>query len=456
MRTLRLLGLLCFLVACDSKTTPQPRESCQEGYACLHISVKMPSVTQSLVKSENKGLQTALVSQILSLASSESVTLQGFTLHEQGLLNLIHADQLWSYAQGEGVTVAVIDSGADIHHESLKTQLLPGYDFVENRPDMQDPAGHGTAVAAIIAGNGRIKGIAPKAKILPLRVLDAKIQGSARDVTRAILYAADLLPDLPNPYPAQVINLSLGGYAEIASVYEAIKLVRQQGVVVVAAVGNSGGSVAYPAAYPEVIAVGSAYVSLDKWQREKYSGYGQGLDMLAPISGVTQTHWGWFRESGLLTAWANTDQTLEMTGTSVAAPQVAALAALVLSLGKTPEQAENLLLHSSFDLSQSGWDAETGYGLMNPVAALRAATVSSDFPIQIQLVDQGSQQELIFRAGQSVQSLNIPSGKYGMLVWNDQNHDSLWQEGEACAWQNLDLIAGKGLNLDLELELICR
>ena len=335
-------------------------------------------------------MQTARVSQILSLANSESVTLQGFALHEQGLLNLIHADKLWSYAQGEGITVAVIDSGVDSHHESLKTQLLPGYDFVENRSEMHDPAGHGTAVAAIIAGNGQIKGLAPKSKILPLRVLDANIQGSARDVTRAILYAADLLPDLPNPYPAQVINLSLGGAGEVPSIHEAIKLVRQQGVIVVAAAGNSSAAVAYPAAYPEVIAVGAAYVNFGQWQREGYSNYGSGLDILAPVGGVTKANWGWFRESAVLTALANSsNQTIEMVGTSVAAPQIAGLAALLLSLQKTPEQAENLLLHSSFDLAQSGWDAETGFGLMNPVAALRAATVSSDFPIQIQFVDQG-------------------------------------------------------------------
>ena len=62
----------------------------------------------------------------------------------------------------------------------------------------------------------------------------------------------------------------------------------------------------------------------------------------------------------------------------------------------------------------------------------------------------------MFSSGQSIQSLNIPGGRYGMLVWKDQNRDALWQEGEACSWQNLDLQDGKGLNLELELKPICR
>jgi serine protease len=452
----RLLWLLGFLVACDSSVTLLPEETCQDGYACLHISIKSLPPIQPLTKLENATFETARVSDILSLANSDSATLHGFGLHEQGLLNLIHADQVWSYAQGEGVTVAVIDSGVDLHHEALATQVLPGYDFIEHRQEMHDPTGHGTAIAAIIAGQGTIKGFAPKSKILPLRVLDQNLQASAFDVTQAILYAADVLPDLSNPYPAQVINLSLGGTGEVPSIYEAIKLVRQKGVIVVAAVGNSGAAVAYPAAYPEVIAVGAAYVKMGQWQRERYSSYGPGLDILAPVGGVTKTNWGWFKESAVLTALANSaDQTVHMSGTSVAAPQVAALAALLLSLQKTSQETEFLLQHASLDLSQSGWDAETGFGLMNPVAALRATTVSSGFPIQIQFLDQGSQQEREFIGGQRLQSVKIPAGSYSMLVWNDQNQDNVWQAGESCFWQNLDLEPGKGLNLELELVPNC-
>lgn len=454
---MRRFGCLtfCFLVACSTNPS-QSKFSCQAGYACLTISVKAPRIEQSSLQSFKENSDVALVNGIISLASEETERVRGFGFYEQGHLNLLHADTLWSYSQGEGITVAVIDSGVDTQHEALKARVVQGYDFIKHSHHMTDPHGHGTAVAAIIAGDGKLKGLAPKATILPLRVLDEHSQGSASDVTRAILYAADLLPDLHNPYPAQVINLSLGGDGPMSAMYEAIKLVRQKGVVVVAAAGNSGHSIAYPAAYAEVIGVGAAYVSLGNWKREAYSGYGQGLDVLAPVGGVTETNWGWFREAGVRSALANSsDQSMNFYGTSAAAPQVAGLAALLLSMGKIASEIEAIVQHSSLDLSLSGWDSQTGYGLINPVAALRAASLKGTNSVQIQILDMGSQQEVMFGQSDGSHDITLSGGDYTLLVWVDHNQDHLWQQGEPCARQDTVLRPDDDLKLNLELSFDC-
>ena len=469
-RTLGLLGVLLCLVACQSI---EIEAKCDVGHACVRLQVnETPEIQNStlLIGPESRVLKP--VSAILQAAISETEVLEGFEvskqdlyeedlsaqgLYQQNLLNLINADALWNISQGEGITVAVIDSGVDANHESLKQNVLPGYDFIEHTMNMRDPLGHGTAVAALIAGHAGIKGIAPKAKILPLRVLDERNQASVFDTTQAILYAADLLPDLPNPYPAKVINLSLGGYAYIEPMYQAIALVRQKGVIVVAAVGNSGKRVAYPAGFPEVIGVGSAYVNLDKWQRESYSAYGAGLDILAPTGGVTQTHWGLYREEAVLSARAGSlDGTVAMTGTSVAAPQVAGLVALLLALGKTPDQTEKLILGSSADIGDLGWDQSTGFGLMNPLATLRAATSRVNTqPVSIQVLDAGSQQELSYFSGAFLQTFTLTQGNYRFFIWQDLSLDHLWQVGEPCAYRTQDLQNREILEIDLELKKDC-
>lgn len=462
-----LAVLMSLLIACEVTPEPTLLASCTGGYACLTIDIgKLPVVTHVHQHENLENTQKQLDAGLIS-ALQDGIPVQGFGIFtqgldtqtlQQGLLKLLQAEQIWSFSQGEGVTVAVIDSGVDRDHVALKTQVLPGYDFIENHSEVTDKAGHGTAVAAIIAAQGKLKGLAPAAKILPLRVLDENLQGSAHNVTRAVLYAANLLPELPNPYPAQVINLSLGASLPTPILYKAIQLARQHGVVVVAAAGNVAGHVAYPAAYPEVLAVGSAYVGLGQWQREAYSNYGKGLDLLAPMGGLTQTNWGWFSEPAVLTAKANThDQNIYMSGTSVAAPQVAALAALLLSVGASPAQTETLLHHSSVDLSTPGWDAQTGYGLFNPLAALRAAKMQVSGPVHIQVLDQGSKQEVRLQTGQEVQFLALAEGNYDMFIWLDANQDHLWQYQEACAqYPDLRLHSGQDLRLELPLTLPCR
>src|SRR5688572_29227856 len=117
----------------------------------------------------------------------------------------IDAPEAWSLGRGDGVTVGVVDTGIDPSHPDLAGRVVPGWDFVEGDGDPQDLSGHGTHVAGTIAaaqnGSG-VVGVAPAARIMPLRVLDAKGQGSSADVAAAFAYAAER--------GVRVVNASLG------------------------------------------------------------------------------------------------------------------------------------------------------------------------------------------------------------------------------------------------------
>ncbi|KWX10858.1 hypothetical protein TR74_01110, partial [Carbonactinospora thermoautotrophica] len=176
----------------------------------------------------------------------------------QWALQKLRAQEAWKYTQGEGVTVGLVDSGADATHPDLRGQVVPGKAFQYNSGDgTTDPDGHGTAMASIIAGTGEgakgVLGLAPKAQIFPL--VTAAF-GSPDPLTRAeaIKYAAD--------HGFKVINISQSGVfsnpelAKDNSEKRAVEYALRNDVVIVAAAGNDGRSTPnYPAAYPGVIAV---------------------------------------------------------------------------------------------------------------------------------------------------------------------------------------------------------
>lgn len=223
----------------------------------------------------------------------------------------------WSWGQLPAnptpVTVAVIDSGICATHPDLSGRVLSGYDFIDDNSDPADQFGHGCAVAGVIAANANngqgIAGVAPNARIMPLRVLDSSGNGDYSAISQAIVYAAD--------NGADIINLSLAGrfYSQVMA--DAVTYATSRGVDVVAASGNFGSEeLYYPAAFPGVVAVGSVDPTL---QRSSFSNYGAHVRMMAPGRDILTT---------------SMDGGYDFqTGTSFAAPQVAGLMALSMALG---------------------------------------------------------------------------------------------------------------------------
>ncbi len=161
----------------------------------------------------------------------------------------IKATAAWEETQGSAdVLIAILDTGVDMSHPDLKAKVTSaGRDFVNSDDDASDDQGHGTMVAGIAAASSQnglgIAGVAWASPILPVKVLDEKGLGTAADVAAGIIWAADS--------GAQVINLSLGGESPSETLKEALKYAYEKNVVIVAAAGNGGGPVFFPAAYDE-------------------------------------------------------------------------------------------------------------------------------------------------------------------------------------------------------------
>ncbi|TVQ99686.1 MAG: peptidase S8 [Deltaproteobacteria bacterium] len=302
----------------------------------------------------------------------------------------VNAEDAWQRARGDGVIVAVIDTGvayADDPALGVRrirdfegTRFVPGYDFVDRNAEPFDLHGHGTHVAGTIAqttGNDYgVAGLAPGAAIMPIRVLDEQGRGATGDIADAIRFAAD--------NGAHIINMSLGGPLPSRVMADAVAHARRKGVVVIAAAGNNGWSMpSFPAAYRGVIAV--AATQYDR-TTTFYSNYGQYIDIAAPGGNTRVDQVGDGRPDGILQetlARGNpSDHEFALyMGTSMAAPHVAAVAALIRSQGVThPDRIEELLLSSaSRDVPVFEQD-RYGAGLVDAGRATTAALSSWHAP----------------------------------------------------------------------------
>jgi serine protease len=274
----------------------------------------------------------------------------------------------WKTSQGEGVTVAVVDTGVDLEHPDLKANLSPGYDFVDLDAAPQDIAGHGTHVAGLVAANGLALGVAPHAKILPVRVLKDLSGGSDGTVALGILWAAGLMTDPPNPHPAQIINLSLGSPDFSSLIADAVARAQAVGVIVVAAAGNRGESaLAFPAALPGVVSVTALAGPTGAYQ-PYYAQKGNGLWITAYGGdlGTDQDRNG--VQDGILSTYLNNGSSSGYAldaGTSMACPQASGMLALALSSGTKPELARDMLAANATDLGVKGYDPQFGFGLVS-------------------------------------------------------------------------------------------
>jgi subtilisin family serine protease len=309
----------------------------------------------------------------------------------------INLEQTWEMTQGfEDVLVGVIDADFHPHHPDLTDNFLPGWNFIEDSDDVvinnQDCGSHGSHVAGTIAavtGNDiGVAGIAPNARIIPLNVAARTGGCGLGNVAQAIAYAAG--GEHPTAgrleRPVDVINMSLGGAFPNNLQREAAQFAIEQGVVVIAAAGNASAGlpdpetppcdVMFPAAFPEVIAVGAT----DQFDaRAPYSCTGPEVLLAAPGGHVGQPLGDTGFAAGVLsTIWnygENRPGYSFLNGTSMASPHVAGVAALMRSVNPnlTHQQVADILVATAVDLGSPGHNIETGHGLIDAAAAVAAA-----------------------------------------------------------------------------------
>ncbi|MCQ9284896.1 S8 family peptidase [Priestia aryabhattai] len=230
---------------------------------------------------------------------------------------LIGAEEVWKQTKGQGITVAVLDTGCEVTHPDLQERIIGGRNFThddQQNPDVyQDYNGHGTHVAGTIAaahnGNG-VVGVAPEVNLLILKVLDGNGSGQYEWIIQGITYAIQQKVD--------IISMSLGGPADVPELHEAIQDAVDQNILVVCAAGNEGDGesstdeFAYPGSYNEVISVGA--VDLEK-RSSIFSNSNNEVDVVAPGEKIVSTYL-----NGKYAA---------LSGTSMATPHVAGALALI-------------------------------------------------------------------------------------------------------------------------------
>jgi len=304
---------------------------------------------------------------------------------------LIEVPAAWSVSTGAGVTVAVIDTGIASTHVDLANNIVPGYDFVsiisiagdgdgiDSNPEDMGGSFHGSHVAGTVAAVNNTEGgvgVAYDANIMPLRVLGVDGSGADADIAEAILFAAGE-PNASNTLPAQsasIINLSLGGAGFSNSLQSAIDTAVAKGVIVIAAAGNENSSTAfYPAAFSNVISVSAVGQTKDL---APYSNFGSTISVAAPGGNMQQDANGDGNVDGVLST-VNANSYAWFEGTSMAAPHVAGVAALMKSvdvgLNASAFKSKLELGQLTDDLGEAGKDDSFGYGLINASKAMDAA-----------------------------------------------------------------------------------
>jgi len=342
---------------------------------------------------ENVLREVAAIPGVVSLSSEHKVRAL-FTPNDpetsihQWNLDPINAYEAWDISRGtHDVVVAVLDTGIDWTHPDLAANIwndssgYHGYNFISNNHlpmddninSYSDVGGwdpntytyHGTHVAgvvgAVINNNIGVAGLA-QVRLMAVKVMNDSGEGTDATVASGIRWAVD--------NGANIVTMSLGVDGPSTTLQNQIAYASQNGVVTVAASGNSGSSiVSYPAAYPSVIAVGAIDSSL---RRATFSNFGTGLDIMAPGVQIYSTQGGGGYQS--------------LSGTSTAAPHVAGVAALMLSVNPalTPVEIGSVINATATDISRVGYDTATGWGVVDAFRAVEqiaSPTVTiTDYP----------------------------------------------------------------------------
>lgn len=296
----------------------------------------------------------------------------------------------WDHTMGDpNVVVAVIDTGI-AHNNDLTYSVLPGYSFIYNSTDPTDEgyetSYHGTHVTGTIAANGLLMGMAPHSKVLPVQALGDGGSGYTSDIIDGMYWAAGFdVPGVPrNKALANIINLSLGSRSACSPAWqEAIDAMIHHNVTVVTSAGNSDNNVASnsPANCRGVIAVAATNRHA---HRSYYSNYGKRVTIAAPGGEIR-----WLPSRGILSTVK--DGYRHMQGTSMAAPHVSGVIALMLSVNPdlTPDQIKKIIISTAtpFPADKPGYtcvgDYSCGAGVIfAPGAVKEAIRYRDDMPLE--------------------------------------------------------------------------
>jgi type VII secretion-associated serine protease mycosin len=284
--------------------------------------------------------------------------------NQQTYMSTIRMPEAWDrLTDASSQVVAVVDTGVDTTHPDLAGRTVAGYNVVAPGSAPTDTVGHGTFVAGEIAADANngigTAGVIWNGRVMPVRVFaDNSTSAYDSDIATGIVWAVD--------HGARVINLSLGGPANDPLLHAAVQYAVNRDVVVVAVAGNTGDNTAqYPAAFPEVIAVGATDPA---GNLTDFSTYGNWISVAAPGFNITSTYPG--------------NQYAIGAGTSFAAPIVSGIAALVRAQNPalTEAQVGDRLRSSARDAGPRGFDPYYGYGVIDAARAL-GAPLAADFPL---------------------------------------------------------------------------
>jgi len=286
---------------------------------------------------------------------------------QQWALKKIRANQVWEEGiSGQGVTVAVLDTGIDYNcpdfSDSTQSNIVAGYNAITRsttKESTQDDHGHGTSVAGVIAAlnnDSGVVGIAYNAKIMPVKVMDKDGEGEDDIIADGIVWAAN--------HGAKIINLSIGSETENKILDDALAYARSKGCLLVGASGNKEengtNGISFPAANPNVLAV----TSIDIYDRiSDFALTGPEVQLTAPGERIITDIWSRLK-SGVGTT----------SGTSIAAPFVSGTAALLWS--EFPylkaDDIHRSMISSAYDLGTLGQDKDYGYGRLDAYRALKS------------------------------------------------------------------------------------
>jgi len=317
--------------------------------------------------------------------------LYSYQWHFNDTLAGINIEKAWDITTGNpNVIIAVLDTGVAYENfrsyqqapDLANTRFVPGYNFIRNNAHANDDDGHGTHITGTLAqstNNGLdVAGIAFNCSIMPVKVLNKRGEAPYTIIADGVYFAAD--------NGADIINLSLGGPYDSATLRDAVAYAYGKGVTIVCAAGNEyeeGNPTMYPAAYDDFcIAVGATRYDQT---RAYYSTTGSYLDLTAPGGDLNVDQNGDGYYDGILqqtfgSSPRDWDYLWFYQGTSMAAPHVSGVAALLISTGVTgPDAIREALEGTAEDLGIPGWDVEYGWGLVDAYAALNYYHIPGDF-----------------------------------------------------------------------------